>query len=233
VRQPIAVAIAGIAVLAAACGSNTHKAAAPGTTSTPPPPVAVAALDGLLLPPADINTAMGAKDMSVAVSYNKMSDVSSELSDNAKDCQMVVLPAQLPVYASSRWTAVRGQSLREPGQDVSFTHTVDQAVVSFPAASDAAAFYNVSSQRWAACSNRNYTRTPPGGSPQTWSTQVAVNTNGMLSIHRPQEGGNGWNCQRALTVRNNVAVDVMACSSSQGDFAVNIAQQIANKVPTR
>jgi hypothetical protein len=55
----------------------------------------------------------------------------------------------------------------------------------------------------------------------------------MLSIHRPQEGGNGWNCQRALTVRNNVAVDVMACSSGQGDFAVNIARQIANKVPTR
>jgi hypothetical protein len=34
-------------------------------------------------------------------------------------------------------------------------------------------------------------------------------------------------------VRNNVAVDVMACSSGQGYFAVNIARQIANKVPTR
>jgi hypothetical protein len=232
VRQPIAVAIAGIAVLAAACGHNTQKASTPSNTSTPPP-VAVPALDGLLLPPPDINTAMAAKDMSVAVAYNKMSDVSSELSDNVKDCQMVVLPAQLPVYANSRWTAVRGQSLRQPGDASGFTHTVDQAVVSFPTAADATAFYNVSSQRWAGCSNRNYTRTPPGGPPQTWSTQAATNTNGMLSIHRPQEGGNGWNCQRALTVRNNVAVDVMACSSGQGDFAVNIARQIANKVPTR
>jgi PknH-like protein len=232
-RQLTAVAVAGICVLAAACSNHTEKASTPTTTSTPPPPVAVRALDGLLLAPADINTAMGAKDMSVAVSYAKMSDVTSELSDNAKDCQMVVLPAQLPVYAGSRWTAVRGQSLHEPGESSAFKHTVDQAVVSFPTAADAATFYNASSQRWTACSNRNYTRTPKGESPQTWSTQAASNTNGTLSIRRPEEGGNGWNCQRVLTVRNNVAIDVLACSYTQGEFAANIAGLIANRVATR
>lgn len=229
-RQLAAAAVAGICVLAAACGSHTKKASTPTTTSTTPPPVAVRALNGLLLPPADINTAMGAKDMSVAVSYTKMSDVTSELSDNVKDCQMVVLPAQVPVYTDSRWTAVRGQSLHEPGEASAFKHTVDQAVVSFPTAADAAAFYDASSRRWTACSNRNYTRTPKGESPQTWSTQAASNTNGTLSIRRPEEGGNGWNCQRALTVRNNVAVDVLACSYTQGDFAVNVAALIANRV---
>jgi hypothetical protein len=229
-RQLTAVAVAGICVLAAGCGSHTEKASTPTTTSTPPPPVAVRALDGLLLSPADINTAMGAKDMSLAVSYTKMSDVTSELSDNVKDCQMVVLPAQAPVYADSRWTAVRGQSLHEPGEASAFKHTVDQAVVSFPTAADAAAFYDASSRRWTTCSNRNYTRTPNGESPQTWSTQAASNTNGTLSIRRPEEGGNGWNCQRALIVRNNVAVDVLACSYTQGDFAVNVAQLIANRV---
>jgi PknH-like protein len=232
-RQLTAVTAAGICVLAAACGIHSEKASTPTSTSPPPPPVAVRALDGLLLAPADINTAMGAKDMSLAVSYAKMSDVTSELSDNAKDCQMVVLPAQAPVYTDSRWTAVRGQSLHEPGDAAAFKHTVDQAVVSFPTAADAAAFYNASSQRWTACSNRNYTRTPRNESTQTWSTQAASNTNGMLSIRRPEEGGNGWNCQRALTVRNNVAVDIMACSFTQGDFAVNIAQLIGNRVATR
>jgi hypothetical protein len=236
-RPLTAVAVAGICVLAAACGNQPEKASTPSLTpsptSTPPPPVAVRALDGLLLPSADVNTAMGAKAMSVAVSYAKMSDVTSELSDSAKDCQMVVLPAQLPVYTDSRWTAVRGESLHEPGEASEFKHTVDQAVVSFPTAADATAFYNASSQRWTACSNRNYTRTPRDESPQLWSTQAVSNTNGTLSIRRPEEGGNGWNCQRALTIRNNVAVDILACSYTQGDFAVNIAQLIANKVATR
>lgn len=231
-RQLIAVLVAGICVLAAACGSNAKKASTPTTTPNRPPLVAVRALDGLLLVPDDVNTAMGAKDMSVAVSYSRMSDVTAELSDNAKDCQMVVLPAQLPVYTGSRWTAVRGQSLHERGQSSEFKHTVDQAVVSFPTTADAAAFYNVSTQRWAACANRNYTRTAKGESPRTWSTQAPSNTSGMLSIHRPEEGGNGWNCQRALTVRNNVAVDVLACSFTEGDFAVNVAQLIANRVVT-
>jgi hypothetical protein len=233
VRQITAVVVAGICVMTAACGTNTQKASTPITTSTSPPPVAVRALEGLLLSPADINTAMGAKDMSAAVSYTKMSDVTSELSDNVKDCQMVVLPAQLPVYANSRWTAVRGQSLHEPGEGAEFKHTVDQAVVSFPTAADATAFYNTSVQRWTACANRNYTRTPKGESPRTWSTQAATNVNGTLSIRRPEEGGNGWNCQRALTVRNNVAVDVLACSFTQGDFADTVTQLIANKIVKR
>jgi hypothetical protein len=233
VRQLTAIAVAGICVLAAACSNNTEKPATPTTTSTPLPPIAVSALDGLLLPPTDVNTLMGAKNMSATVSYSKMSDVTSELSDTAKDCQMVVLPAQLPTYTNSRWTAVRGQSLHEPGEASEFKHTVDQAVVSFPTAADAAAFYGASGQRWTACANRNYTRTPKDQAPQTWSTQAAANTNGTLSIRRPEEGGNGWNCQRALTVRNNVAIDVLACSYTQGDFAETIAAQIANNVATR
>jgi hypothetical protein len=46
-----------------------------------------------------------------------------------------------------------------------------------------------------------------------------------------QEGGNGWTCQRALTVRNNVAVDIATCGFSQsGSPAKDIAIQIAAKV---
>jgi hypothetical protein len=38
------------------------------------------------------------------------------------------------------------------------------------------------------------------------------------------------NCQRALTVRNNVVIDVDACSKDPGDLAVTIANQIGGKV---
>ena len=69
-----------------------------------------------------------------------------------------------------------------------------------------------------------------GQSPATWTVSAVSNTNGTLSVRKTREGGNGWNCQRALTVRNNVAVDVTACSYKQGDFGINIAHQIADKV---
>jgi hypothetical protein len=43
-----------------------------------------------------------------------------------------------------------------------------------------------------------------------------------------QPGSTG---QRALTVRNNVAIDVFTYNSTAHDPAVSIAQQIAAKVP--
>jgi hypothetical protein len=52
----------------------------------------------------------------------------------------------------------------------------------------------------------------------------------MLSSTRTQEGLRGWGCQRALTVANNVAVDVDSCSYSPDDSAVTVAQKIAAKV---
>jgi hypothetical protein len=60
-------------------------------------------------------------------------------------------------------------------------------------------------------------------------------TDGMLSTIATQENANtpGWACGRALTVRNNVVVDVNTCSAAPADSAVNIANQIAAKVPTQ
>jgi hypothetical protein len=65
---------------------------------------------------------------------------------------------------------------------------------------------------------------------KVWTVGPIANTNGTLSTTRTLEGGNGWACQRALTVRNNVAIDVAACSANPADAAVNIADQIAAKV---
>lgn len=61
------------------------------------------------------------------------------------------------------------------------------------------------------------------------------NTNGTLSTTKTTQGANGVTCQRALTVANNVAIDIGGCrqnrSASHPDSAVNIAHQIAAKVP--
>jgi hypothetical protein len=206
--------LASACILAAAC-SGTDKTTA---TTTSAAPVAAAALDGLLLTPDQINTVMGANGISVSQTLTTMFEGSTGI-DN-QDC-LPLLAAQPAVYAGSGWTAVRLQYLQEPGDNP--THSVTQAVVSFPSANDAANFFTTSARRWPAC--RQY---GSGATHAQISVGPIANTNGILSTTKKSD--NGPACQRALTVANNVAIDITACSDSPGDAAVNIAHQITAKV---
>jgi serine/threonine kinase PknH len=208
----------------------------PATTSRTVAPVAEAALQGLLLSPDQIDTAMAATGMTVNHNgtHTVMADTSADVSDAA--CLHMQNPEQTAVYAGSRWTAVRWHVLQEPG-DI-WTHQVSQNVVSFSSAHDVHAFFTASAQRWPACANRQYNFTRAGKPDEVWTVGPVSNTNGTLSATQTL-GGVSWmwsSCQRALTVANNVAIDVEACSHNQSDSqsnsAVNIAHQIAAKVPT-
>ncbi|VBA61788.1 Serine/threonine-protein kinase PknH [Mycobacterium attenuatum] len=138
-------------------------------------------------------------------------------------------PAQDTVYAGSGWTAVRGQRLDDSVDDSkNRQHYAIQAIVAFPTAHDASAFYTTSVQSWKNCSNRRFDDVAPDEPTTVWTVTDVVTENGTLSTSQLQEGGDGWNCQRALTVRNNVAVDVATYAYSQkGSAAVHIAEQIA------
>jgi len=201
----------------------------PSTTSTPTvTPVAEAALDGLLLSPDQINTAMGTTGMTVSGALTAMSNNSANVADKA--CQPVQAPAEAAAYADSGWKALRESLLREPGN--TWTHHVDQAVVLFSSALDADKFFTASAQSWLACSNRQYTYTEAGKADNVWTVGPVSNTSGTLSVTQTQLSSNSWACQRALTVANNVAIDVTACNYGQAESGVNIAHQIAAKVPT-
>ena len=214
--------------------STTSKAATtaqistttqPPTTTPTAPPVAEAALDGLLLSPDQINTAMGSTGMTVSHTRSVMDDDSARVPDQA--CRPLDGPLIAPVYAGSGWSAFREQVLSEPG---TWTHRVDQGVVLFSSAHDAAAFFTASAQQWPAC-------TP---AQLKMGLGPVSNTNGTLSATQTYPGGGKANllvtCQRALTVANNVAIDVDTCSTnlsdSQSGAGVNIVRQIAAKVPT-
>lgn len=193
-------------------------------------PVAVSALEGLLLGIAEINTALGATSMKVWVTNKGMWNWSSGVSD--QNCLAIDGPAQEKVYSGTGWTAVRGQRLDDSVNDSKKRdHYAIQAVIAFPSAHDADAFYESSVQSWHACSNRRYSDVVPGQPDTVWTVAGVTNDNGMLSTSEVQEGGDGWTCQRALTIRNNVAVDVVACAYSlAGTPAADIAGQIAAKV---
>jgi hypothetical protein len=208
----LALALASACIFIASCSKT-------------PRPVAADALDGLLLSPTEIDIAMNADGITVNETYTEMFDDSANIPD--KDCRFVDDPADTSVYNGSGWIAVRRQHLREPVDD--FAHEIWQAVVSFPSANDAARFFSASAQRWPACSNRQYHYINDPGQPDTvWTVGQIANISDTLSTTR--DGGKGWACQRALTVSNNIAVDVAACSVNPAQAAVIIAHQIAAKV---
>jgi PknH-like extracellular domain len=230
VHQPTAaLAVASICILTAGCGSGTNQGAKTSTTrstatTTTAPPLADTALPALLLSPEQVNTAMGATEMTVAKTHFEMSDDSATM--EPKECLAVDGSAQAQVYADSGYTAERDQTLQEGDN---FTHYVQQAVVLFPSAKQAGAFFIASVQQWPAC--RQYTHTQSGS---LWDVAPISNTNGTLSTIATQQNANepGWACGRALAQRNNVLIDVNTCSADPADSAVNIANQIAARVPT-
>ena len=64
-----------------------------------------------------------------------------------------------------------------------------------------------------------------------WTVADTSNQDGILTTSKVQEGGDGWTCQRALTVRNNVAIDIVTCGYTQPSaVAAGVAQQIAARV---
>jgi hypothetical protein len=205
--------------------------AQPSTTPTTAPPVAEGALDGLLLSPDQINTTMGTTGIVDNHYTTAMTDNSARVADQACRPLSGVLIAE--AYASSRWSAFREEVLEKPGNNQ--TYAVDQGVVLFSSAHDAEAFFAASAQQWPACANRQFTVTRSGKDDTVWSVGPLSNTNGILSSTKTQASPppaiGGWVCEQALTVANNVAIDIEACSGSQSGAAVHIAQQIAANVP--
>ncbi len=86
-------------------------------------------------------------------------------------------------------------------------------------------------QSWNSCSKRRFSDVAQGQPDTVWTVAEVNNDNGTLSTSQVQEGGDGWACQRALTVRNNIAIDIVTCAYSQsGSVAIDIATHIAAKV---
>jgi hypothetical protein len=145
-----------------------------------------------------------------------------------KECLAIDGSAQAQVYANSGFMDVRDQALNRQDGD-NLTHFAEQAVVLFPTAKQASDFFAASAQQWQAC--HDYTHVQ---SRTHWTVGPISNANGVLSTTSTLQDppSTGWKaCGRALTVKNNVVVDVNTCSVDPKNSAVDIANQIAAKVP--
>lgn len=143
-------------------------------------------------------------------------------------CSGVLTFRDTHTYAGTGWTAVRGIQLQNKEGSVETL----QFLVLFPSAHDAQAFFAASAQKWQACANQQLTVTQYN-TPTEIAVKSVTNTNGMLSATLDAVKNNVA-CEHALTVANNVAVDANVCKNNPpvDNLAVNIAHQIAAKVPT-
>lgn len=178
-----------------------------------------AELASIMLTPAEVNDAMNASGMTVDATMSTMID---DPNMEPATCLAVGSVAQRQEYAGSNWSAVRVQSLHEPGEN--FAHLLHQAVVEFPTPNDATAFYIQSIDTWAACTG---TYTPTG---VVWSVGDSGETGGMLIASTSQRGA-AWLCSRALTAASTAVVDILTCSSDAASAvtAHRIAAEIASR----
>lgn len=241
-----AVAVAASAgLLISGCAHNDGGGtASPSTTSTtasPKGPLTKDQLANLMLSPTELDTALG-----VTGTYSDPPKTALVINPVNRgdytvpaECAYAVRAALESVYADSGNSAVYGYhdvAPAPPGATEMERPDVDQFVVLFPSPDEANAFFTASSQRWPACANRQDTAPAEGGQPELqWKVGQVANTNGVLSapvtVTVIGSGGNvTMPCQRALTVRNNVVIDVDACRKDVGDLGVRIANQIAGKV---
>lgn len=222
----LSVAAALICLSASGCAQTTAGVAMP---SAPLPPTTAASLPTLLLSAADVAAATG-HDVVVT------REVSQPWNDGghfaAPGCLAVTGAAQREAYADTDWTAMHGQVLRDPPAAPAWSHYAVQAVTLFPTPQAATDFFAKSRDGWAGCSNRELTYTQQPAPDQVWSIGSARSEADVLTVSRMQLRPQRWSCQRALSVRGAVAVDVEACSlDGPTTSAAAIATAIGERLP--
>lgn len=243
-----AVSVAAAGMLVAACGGDHDNGAASSSSTTSSasskPPIAQAALANLLLTPAEIDATMGTTGMSTKDKADKLADDGNKPWPQGwkwpAECLYAYGPGENPVYAGSGFTAAFGRddtaSPATPGSKDMDPEAV-QYLVLFPSATEATAFFDASSKAWPACAERTLVAPGDGTSPEAnWKVGQVSSSNGVLAttiaLSMNDNGTTiGGTCQRALTVRNNVVIDVSGCGAKDpGDAGVKLATQIAGKV---
>ncbi|ORW92004.1 serine/threonine protein kinase [Mycobacterium sp. IEC1808] len=221
---PIVAAVAVVIVLAVG-GVGAWLILKPKPAPPPPEPVAPDRLSALLLDPSGINSIMGSSEMTPGKPITSMDTSTVTLS--LPNCLGALYTSQDPVYAGTGYTGVSGLVSSESGDN--YDHWVNQAAVAFPSADKAKAFVQASSDKWKGCAGKTVTVTNKS-KQYRWTFAQLNGSPPKITIMDTQEGADGWECQRAMGVANNVVVDVNACGYHITDQGGQITDKILAKV---
>ncbi|EPQ77862.1 putative serine/threonine-protein kinase [Mycobacterium marinum MB2] len=197
----------------------------PPKPSPPPKPIAEDRLSSLLLSPAEVNSVMGASNIQPGKPITSMD--ASPVTLSLPECQGALYTSQDPVYSGTGYTAISGLVASEPGDNND--HWVNQAVVSFPSAAKASSFVETMAGKWKNCAGKTVTVTNKSKTYR-WTFAQVVGSPPRITMLETQEGAEGWECQRAMSVANNVIVDINSCGYHITDQGGALADKIVDKI---
>lgn len=201
----------------------------PAGSPAPPPPaptgptLAPDALAGLLLSPADIDAQLG---ITGAAPLAPVETKPLQGTVEPPQCTGAWAPGYAGTYDGTGMTGIV-VGLITQGQEVRIT----QAAASYPDPAAAQRIFDKMLADWTACQN-----THAKFSFQGASTEVDIKTPrligdvhvlGLVPTTSPVPG---QQCERGLTLRGNVIVDVRACSPTIGSGGLSITSAIADKI---
>ncbi len=154
----------------------------------------------------------------------------TSVSTDRPDCGGAPNVALPTAYDRSGYTAIRTQEFfSQPGprgQD-----SVTQAVVAFPTEQNAKDFMALETSRWGNCKFDLVTINNPDGDAIVRQMSSPNTKNGVLtlSIHSQMQSKLG--CQRGLSSRRNVVIDVQVCSQAGSAQAAELVSTISDRIP--
>ncbi len=155
----------------------------------------------------------------------------SGVSMNPATCSSAVAPVLDSTYAGSGYTGLAAQGLEEakPGR-----HKMIQAVVAFPDASGAQRFYERQLSAWQGCRLKEVTVFYSNGKPDDHAKITVVTdsagiaTTVLLPADPTQH--KGGECERSMSARRNVVVDVRACGQNTMTAAFMLVRGINDNI---
>lgn len=212
----------------AASSTSTTTATPTPTTTAPAKPIDPGAVSGLLASVPDINTLIGATVTPLDI-VREPFDV---LAVKPYYCTGADLPGMKPTYSYTKpaYTGFAGQVLSHeaPGRV-----NVVQALATFATSADAQAFYDLQVEDWKRCTNTEVAAAGHGSS-STGVIGVPAETDGVLDVRidgrTTTNSGPPAVCDRALTARSNVIVDVRICAADPGTMGQDLVRDLAQKV---
>ena len=220
----------GLCLLLTGCSVTTagRPTAAPDLGRWQPPPIEPSQLNGLLLSPSKVNAIGGSTNLTLRSTRSQMAADDQDVI--GRSCLDIYSPIQETVYRDSNWNVVTGQLLNDGGPQDSPRHALIQALVGFPDAETAQQFFRQAEQRWSACSGRSAFVVRPGRPMVAWSFRdLEANENTLTATQIPNFS-DGYTCQRAMGLRNNVIIDTLWCGFGTTSQAAQIVGKIAAAV---
>ena len=208
--------------------------AAPLPATTISGDVSAAQLHAILIPSDEIDSVTGISGLVLDSDGLDLLDTQDVVEPGS--CTTAWIPAQRSVYAARLPTGVatlRGSAVQTmratnalPWQD-----GLVQAVTAFDRGLDASTFRQLQQRQWTACVVTGVSVRSPDGQQQSWTVSTPVTTAGVNVIElRPPDGSAV--CNRAMTVRGNVVIDVRQCSTTTPPNVVALVNTLAQRVPS-